>query len=112
MTEPSGPSAGNSATLFALAIRDHQAGRLLEAEKLYRQALAVDPSHVTSLHHLGIIALQRGQPQAAIEPISRAIAIDAGNPALRYNLAFALQSLGRTDEAVGHYEKAVELKPD
>src|SRR5262249_44463329 len=54
MTEPSGPSAGNSATLFALAVRDHQAGRLFEAEKLYRQALAVDPSHVTSLHHLGI----------------------------------------------------------
>ena len=65
-----GPIGGGS--LFGLAVRHHQAGRLAEAGALYRQVLAGDRNHFGSLHHLGIIALQRGQPQAAIEPIGRA----------------------------------------
>ena len=79
---------------------------------LYRQVLAGDRNHFGSLHHLGIIALQRGQPQAAIEPIGRAIAIDGRNPECRFNIAFAFQSLGRLNEAVNHYREAIRLKPD
>jgi Flp pilus assembly protein TadD len=38
----------------------HQAGRLNEAEGLYRQILAVDPNHADGLHLLGVMAHQRG----------------------------------------------------
>jgi tetratricopeptide (TPR) repeat protein/SAM-dependent methyltransferase len=107
-----GSRGPNGAGLFALAVRHHQAGQLLEAENLYRQVLATDARHFASLHHLGIIALQRGQPQAAIDPIGRALAVDGGVPDCHYNMAFALQALGRTDEAVRHYRDAVRLKPD
>ena len=99
-------------SLFELAAQRHQAGQLLEAEMLYRQVLAGDRNHSASLHHLGIIALQRGQPQAAIEPIERAIAIDGRNPECHYNIAFAFQSLGRLNEAVNHYREAIRLKRD
>ena len=68
------------ASIFALAMQHHQAGQLFEAETLYGQALAIDRNHVASLHHLGIIALQRGRPQAAVDAIGRAIAIDDGVP--------------------------------
>src|SRR5215510_463630 len=108
----SGPRAPDGGELFALAVRHHQAGALLEAEELYRQVLAGDRKHFASLHYLGIIALQRGQPQAAIEPIGRALAVNGGVPDCHYNMAFALQALGRTDEAVRHYQEAVRLKPD
>jgi tetratricopeptide (TPR) repeat protein/SAM-dependent methyltransferase len=108
----SGSQGSDGAGLFALAVRHHQAGQLLEAEHLYRQVLASDAGHFASLHHLGIIALQRGQPQAAIDPIGRALAVDGGVPDCHYNMAFALQALGRTDEAIRHYREAVRLKPD
>jgi tetratricopeptide (TPR) repeat protein/SAM-dependent methyltransferase len=98
--------------LFALAVRHHQAGQLFEAESLYRQVLASDKSHFGSLHHLGIVALQRGQAQAALDPISRAIAVNNRVPDCHYNMAFALQALGRLSEAVVHYQHAVKLKPD
>ena len=40
-----GSSAADAAPLFANAVRNHQAGHLLEAESLYRQALAADRNH-------------------------------------------------------------------
>ncbi len=107
-----GPGLPGGGSLFGLAVQRHQAGQLAEAESLYRQVLAGDRNHFGSLHHLGIIALQRGQPQAAIEPIGRAIAIDGRNPECRYNIGFAFQSLGRLNEAVNHYREAIRLKPD
>ena len=42
---------------FDRALQHHQAGRLTEAEALYRQILAVQPNHQRRVHHLGIIAL-------------------------------------------------------
>jgi tetratricopeptide (TPR) repeat protein/SAM-dependent methyltransferase len=97
---------------FALAVRHHQAGQLFEAENLYRQVLAADRKHFGSLHHLGILALQRGQPQAALDPISRALSVDDRVPECHYNMAFALQQLGRLPEAAAHYRKALALKSD
>jgi Tfp pilus assembly protein PilF len=93
-------------------MQHHRAGQLLEAEKLYGQVLAIDRHHVASLHHLGIIALQRGQPQAAVDAIGRAIGIDDGVPALHYDIACAFQMLGRPDEAAAHYRHAIRLRPD
>ena len=107
-----GPGVPGGGSLFELAMQRHQAGQLFEAEMLYRQVLGGDRNHFGSLHHLGIIALQRGQPQAAIEPIGRAIAIDGRDPECRYHLAVAFQSLGRLDEAVTQYREAIRLKRD
>jgi tetratricopeptide (TPR) repeat protein/SAM-dependent methyltransferase len=107
-----GSQGSNGAGVFALAVRHHQAGQLLEAENLYRQVLASDRKHFGSLHHLGIIALQRGQPQAAIDVIGRAIAVNDRVADCHYNMAFALQALGRSNEAVDHYRQATRLKPD
>ena len=109
---PSGSQGPDGTGLFALAVRHHQAGQLVEAEHLYRQVLASDGRHFASLHHLGIIALQRRQPHAAIDPIGRALAVNGRVPDCHYNMAFALQALGRIDEAVRHYQEATRLKPD
>ena len=37
---------------FQLALQHHQAGRLAEAEAIYRQILAVEPRHADVLHNL------------------------------------------------------------
>jgi tetratricopeptide (TPR) repeat protein/SAM-dependent methyltransferase len=107
-----GKPPGPPAAAFALAVRHHQAGQLLEAEGLYRQVLASDRQHFGALHHLGIIALQRGQAQAAVDAVGRALAVDNRVPDCHYNMAFALQALGRLSEAAVHYRRAVKLKPD
>jgi Flp pilus assembly protein TadD len=56
-------------------IAHHQAGRLAEAERCYRQVLAVEPNHPDALHLLGVIAYQVKQWRPAVELISRADAL-------------------------------------
>ena len=41
---------------FNLALHHHKAGRLAEAEPLYRQVLAAAPHHADSLQLLGVLS--------------------------------------------------------
>src|SRR5256885_15092277 len=63
-----------------LALQHHQAGRLGQAEHLYRQVLSHAPRHPDALHLMGVLASQNGQHDAAIGFIERAIAITPDNP--------------------------------
>jgi tetratricopeptide (TPR) repeat protein/SAM-dependent methyltransferase len=98
--------------IFALAVRSHQAGQFAEAERLYRDVIAIDPRHVTSLHYLGILALQSNRHAMAIDVIGKALALDDRMPECHYNIALALRAVGRVDEAIAHYQRATALKRD
>jgi tetratricopeptide (TPR) repeat protein len=104
------PTAGIP-SLLSEALGHHQAGRLQEAERLYRQILTIDARHADGLHLLGVLAHQTGHHEAAVEMIQRAIA-NQGREAMCYShLGLALQALGRPDEAVAAYEQALALNP-
>jgi protein O-GlcNAc transferase len=81
------------------AVRHHQAGRLNEAEQIYRQILAVDANHADSLHLLGMIAYRNGRDDLAVEMIRGAIAIDGGQAPYHSNLGTVRQAQGKLDEA-------------
>jgi Tfp pilus assembly protein PilF len=97
---------------FAGALRHHQAGRLGEAGRIYRQVLAVDPRHAESLHLLGMIAFQEQRHDAAVDLIIRAIAINAEAASYHSNLGLVLRHLTRLDEAEASFRRALDLKPD
>src|SRR5579863_7098769 len=73
------PSDG-TAELFSAALRHHQQGRLSEAERLYRQILAVDSGHAQTTHLLGVVAHQTGRNDVAIDLIGKAIALNPRVP--------------------------------
>ena len=52
----------NDAT-FAEAMALHQCGRMAEAAALYRTILGRDPDHADSLHLLGLITAEQGDPR-------------------------------------------------
>jgi protein O-GlcNAc transferase len=95
---------------FDLAVRRHQSGQLPDAERLYRQVLAEHPNHAGAIHHLGLIALQTGRKNVAIQFIRQAIALQPGYAEAHCNLGNALRESGRPDEAALAYQKAIELK--
>jgi len=97
---------------FQMALAHHQAGRLAEAEPLYRQILAVQPSHADALHFLGVLAHQVGRSDVAAEMIPKAIALCPGNPAAHSNLGDVYRKLGRRGEAIASFRTAIRLKPD
>jgi protein O-GlcNAc transferase len=98
--------------LFETALQHHRAGRLNEAETLYRRVLESDSNHPDSLHMLGVIAHQTRQPQLAIDLIRRAIAANSSVPAFHNNLGNALGAAERWQEAEASYRRALAWKQD
>jgi len=98
--------------LMAQAQALHQAGRLAQAEPVYREVLRRSPRHADALHGLGMLAFQAGHPQAASDLIGQALAVDPQDASAHGNLGYALHTLGRHDEALASFERALALQPD
>ena len=100
------------ASAFSQALALHQAGRLAEAEKIYRQILKVEHNHFDSLHLLGVIYHQRGSHAEAVLQIEGALKIEPHNVFALSNRGIALQELKRFDEALASYDKALSVRPE
>src|SRR4051812_23764974 len=97
------------AEALQMGLQQHRAGRLAEAEAIYRQVLAAEPNNFDGLHLLGLVALQAGHAQVAIELMSRAVQINTNVAQAHINLAAAYRAVPDMDRAVAHARRAVEL---
>ena len=91
------------------AIRLHQAGRLSQAEALYRRLLEVQPNNADALNLLGMLARQQDRPDAALDLIKKAIDLRRNVADFHFNFAEACRALGRHADALAAYDKAIEL---
>ena len=82
------------------------------AENLFRQILQADPSHVDAWHLLGIIALQVGRPDVAVEYIGQALRFNPGCAEAHNNLGYVRWGQGKLAEAEACYHEALRLRPD
>jgi tetratricopeptide (TPR) repeat protein len=96
-------------TCVEAGLAHQQAGRWTEAESCYQQALAVQPDHADALHLLGVVAYQTARHDVAVAFIRQAIRRNGRNPFYFFNLGLALKCLGRLDEALASYDRAVAL---
>ncbi|CAO3402200.1 tetratricopeptide repeat protein [Azospirillum palustre] len=94
---------------LAVATEHHRAGRTAEAERLYRDVLDASPGHPDALHLLGVIALQSGRADEAVDRIAQAVAGDDGSPLFHANLGHALHASGRHREAAMSFARALTL---
>lgn len=97
--------------LLREAFREHEAGRLAEAELRYRAVLQLDPAEADAVHLLGVIAHRLGEHDRALELMHEAIALRAGVPHFHANLGSALAETGRLDEAACQFQILRELAP-
>ncbi|HEY9154533.1 MAG TPA: tetratricopeptide repeat protein [Opitutaceae bacterium] len=82
--------------LLETALAHHQKGRLVEAEKLYKQGRAVQPNHFDLLHLSGALAFQQGRYAEALDFLNKALRL---NP----RSAQCIMRLGLTQVALGNY---------
>jgi Flp pilus assembly protein TadD len=101
-------------TLVKRAIDHQKSGRAPQAEKLFQQALALQPDHCAALHFLGLLCQQRGNDAAALDLLRRSVLAAPGSEQAHYhnNLATGFGRAGRFDEALAAIERALVLKPD
>ena len=93
------------------ALRDQQAGRLVEAEEGYRQILRAYPNHPDALQLLGVLHSQRGRNDLAVAFIQKAIALKPAVSSFHVNLGSALLTQGRLEDAVASFRHALAIDP-
>ena len=94
------------------AIRHHEAGRLGEAEGLYRSILSGAPRDPDALHLLGVLLTQRGEYQGAEEHIQAALDVERDSALFQSSLAQAFFRSGKLAEASKMLERVVAQQPD
>jgi len=97
--------------LFEQGLAAHAAGRLAEAEKLYRQLLRADPANFAALHRLGFLKAQQRQFDEAISLLNKAMRLKPQDLVARAHHAHALMAADRPDEALAAYDQLLAVQP-
>jgi tetratricopeptide (TPR) repeat protein len=94
-----------------IALQHHAAGRLREAETIYRQVLEKDPNNFSSLHLLGVIAHQAGRNEMAVELIQNAVAVNPLYAEAYNDLGVIFAAMQKPFEAAAAFQKALQIRP-
>ena len=97
--------------MLADALAHHEAGRLAEAEALYRSILERSPENSNAWHLLGVLHAEKGEHQAGEAYIRTALALTQ-TPEYCRNLGISLMSQSRFGDAVKAFGAAVRLDPN
>ena len=80
----------------------HEAGRLKEAEAVYRRALEAHGPDALVLYNLGVLLEDMKRKSEAIEAYQAALNVDPLMADGHYNLALLCEELGKAQEAIRH----------
>jgi protein O-GlcNAc transferase len=97
---------------FDSAVELHQAGRVAEAESIYRQIHDQLPGEPEVLRRLAAIAVQAGRADAAVEWLRQAVVASPADPSLRNQLGYALHISGLHAEAIEVLREMLVHQPD
>ena len=89
-----------------LGVAFYKAGMFDEALREFRRVTDLRPSDSTAPLFLGLIAIRQARWEEAAEALRQASASGVPKPAALHNLGFALEQLGRLDEADAAYGDA------
>ncbi len=89
-----------------------QRGELVEAEKLYRDVLKIDPNHFDALHLLGLLKHQQRKNSDARELIGSALKINPNYPDALLNYGSILAALDLYEEALTYFDRTLVLDPN
>src|SRR5689334_1264471 len=92
---------------LTVGIGYQRAGRLAQAEAVYREILRWEPRNPDALHLLGLAAHESGKHDTGLEFIGRAIALRPDLAPFQNSFGTVLHALGRHSEARTAFENSV-----
>ncbi len=96
-----------------LALLLHEAGRLAESERAYRDALGACGGQPLLLYNFGLLLEDLGRFSEAVQAYGLAVQADPNLADGHYNLALVYEKLGKPREAIRHmsqYRRLVEAE--
>jgi tetratricopeptide (TPR) repeat protein len=84
----------------------------MQGVTLLREVIATDPNNQKALFNLGILSIQSGQHEKAIERFRHLTQVNPKHVQGHFYLAVSLAATGKKDEARQVFQKARKLDPD
>ncbi|MDE1989726.1 MAG: tetratricopeptide repeat protein [Betaproteobacteria bacterium] len=103
--------AADSQLLHEAGLRAAACGDMAEAERCWRQALALGPEQAATHFNLGVLMGQSGRNDEAFHHYARAAALDPGNAAAHANLALLYEQRGNSAAAEASHRAALQHDP-
>ena len=97
---------------LALAAKQHQEGRIEEAEQLYRQVLNNNPRNVDALRMLAMVAATTKRYDDAERLLRKAVGIAPDFLTAVVDLGRVLKEQDRFEEAIDCFKKAIAINPN
>ncbi|HEY4970392.1 MAG TPA: tetratricopeptide repeat protein [Steroidobacteraceae bacterium] len=104
-------SAADTESGLGAAIREHRAGRIVEAERAYRALLAERPDDADAAHFLGMLRFQVGEIEEGLALMLRSVEADSANAHAWNNLGNMYVQMKRDEQAEQAYLRATSLDP-
>src|SRR6201992_860430 len=83
-----------------------------KAEQVCRMVLAAQANNFDALNLLGLMAAQTQRLQEAADLFGRAAGLRRDEPTIHNNYGNVLRNLGRHQEALRSYNRAIQIKPN
>jgi predicted O-linked N-acetylglucosamine transferase (SPINDLY family) len=103
--------SGKNRSALSAAAGHYHAGRLTEAESLYRKVLDQHPDDVDAIQGLAALCYRRGRPDEALALFRRAITLDPDSRVADRQLGRLLEQRGDREGAAICYRRAARLRP-
>lgn len=87
-------------------------GKLERAESLLTEAIRLDITFAPAHNNLGALYLMTDRFYLAAWEFEYAAKLVPGDPRPRNNLGLVMETIGRLDSAIEHYDQAVKFEPD
>jgi tetratricopeptide (TPR) repeat protein len=95
-----------------VAVQHHQAGRLSEAEAIYRQVLAANPIDAAALELLGTLLAQKGDLRGGEDALRQSLRIAPTGATAYFNLGEICRRLGRPAESLATIMEGIRYRPN
>jgi len=105
-------TSGSAYGFFSQALEAEDAGDLITAEHLYRQALAMQPGFTAAIVNLGNLRHGCGEFSEARRLYEKALAVEPTLAEARFNLANVLEDIGELEHAASELRRVLLQNPD
>ena len=100
------PTSSDARRVVARAY--HSMGQVDSAIEAYRDALLIDDRDVWALNNLGVLYLDKGEPDLALPPLARAVQLRSTAPVFQNNFGLALERTGHIAAAQLAFQAALQ----